>query len=71
MSLPRTQSRSSALHSLRFQIKFNFCDAKQFSGLKDFMNITPAAVTNAANFAFGEGIVPCRPFSVAPGLLRP
>ena len=36
-------------YSLRFQIEFNFRDAKQFWGLEDFMNVTPTAVTNAAN----------------------
>lgn len=38
-------------YQLRFQIEFNFRDAKQFWGLEDFMNITPTAVTNAANLA--------------------
>jgi len=38
-------------YSLRFQIEFNFRDAKQFWGLEDFMNITPTAVTNAANLS--------------------
>ena len=38
-------------YSLRFQIEFNFRDAKQYWGLEDFMNITPAGVTNAANLA--------------------
>jgi putative transposase len=38
-------------YSLRFQIEFNFRDAKQFWGLEDFMNVTPIAVTNAANLA--------------------
>jgi len=38
-------------YSLRFQIEFNFRDAKQFWGLEDFMNITPIAVNNAANLA--------------------
>jgi putative transposase len=38
-------------YSLRFQIEFNFRDAKQFWGLEDFMNVTPNAVTNAANLA--------------------
>ena len=38
-------------YSLRFQIEFNFRDAKQFWGLEDFMNLTPTAVTNAANLA--------------------
>ena len=38
-------------YSLRFQIEFNFRDAKQFWGLEDFMNVTQTAVTNAANLA--------------------
>lgn len=39
-------------YSLRFQIEFNFRDAKQYWGLEDFMNISPTAVTNAVNLAF-------------------
>ncbi|MEO0533781.1 MAG: transposase [Cyanobacteria bacterium P01_A01_bin.123] len=39
-------------YSLRFQIKFNFRDAKQFWGLEDFMTIRQTTVTNAANLAF-------------------
>jgi len=39
-------------YSLRFQIEFNFRDAKQYWGLEDFMNVRPQAVTNAANLAF-------------------
>jgi len=38
-------------YRLRFQIEFNFRDAKQFWGLEDFMNVTQTAVTNAANLA--------------------
>ena len=38
-------------YSLRFQIEFNFRDAKQFWGLEDFMNINETTVTNAANLA--------------------
>jgi hypothetical protein len=38
-------------YSLRFQIEFNFRDAKQFWGLEDFMNVSQNAVTNAANLA--------------------
>ncbi|GAB4497633.1 MAG: hypothetical protein OHK0052_09590 [Anaerolineales bacterium] len=38
-------------YSLRFQIEFNFRDAKQYWGLEDFMNIKEIAVTNAANLA--------------------
>jgi DDE superfamily endonuclease len=39
-------------YSLRFQIEFNFRDAKQHWGLEDFMNVSPQAVTNAVNLAF-------------------
>jgi len=39
-------------YTLRFQIEFNFRDAKQYWGLDDFMNVKPAAVTNAANLSF-------------------
>lgn len=39
-------------YSLRFQIEFNFRDAKQYWGLDDFMNVKPMAVTNAVNLAF-------------------
>lgn len=39
-------------YSLRFQIEFNFRDAKQYWGLEDFMNVKEIAVTNAANLAF-------------------
>ena len=38
-------------YSLRFQIEFNFRDAKQYWGLDDFMNVKPTPVTNAANLA--------------------
>jgi putative transposase len=38
-------------YSLRFQIEFNFRDAKQYWGLDDFMNIKETAVTNAANLS--------------------
>ena len=37
---------------LRFQIEFNFRDAKQYWGLDDFMNIKQVAVTSAANLSF-------------------
>ena len=39
-------------YSLRFQIEFNFRDAKQYWGLDDFMNVEQIAVTNAANLSF-------------------
>lgn len=38
-------------YKLRFQIEFNFRDAKQYWGLEDFMNISKNAVHNAANLA--------------------
>jgi putative transposase len=38
-------------YSLRFQIEFNFRDAKQYWGLDDFMNVSPTAVNNAANLS--------------------
>jgi len=38
-------------YGLRFQIEFNFRDAKQYWGLEDFMIITPTGVTNAANLS--------------------
>src|SRR5215204_5879487 len=38
-------------YGLRFQIEFNFRDAKPYWGLEDFMNVTPTGVTNAANLA--------------------
>jgi putative transposase len=38
-------------YCLRFQLEFNFRDAKQHWGLEDFMNTTPTAVTNAANLS--------------------
>jgi hypothetical protein len=39
-------------YKLRFQIEFNFRDAKQFWGLEDFMAQGKTAVTNAANLSF-------------------
>jgi hypothetical protein len=38
-------------YSLRFQIEFNFRDAKQYWGLEDFMNVAETPVTNAANLS--------------------
>ncbi len=38
-------------YSLRFQIEFNFRDAKQYWGLEDFMNIKDVPVTNAINLS--------------------
>ena len=39
-------------YRLRFQIEFNFRNAKPFWGLEDFMSVKPTPVTNAANLAF-------------------
>ena len=38
-------------YSLRFQIEFNFRDAKQFWGLDDFMNVKEIPVNTAANLS--------------------
>ena len=38
-------------YGLRFQLEFNFRDAKQYWGLEDFMNTSARAVTNAANLS--------------------
>src|SRR5215469_856989 len=38
-------------YGLRFQIEFNFRDAKQYWVLEDFMHVTPSGVTNAANLS--------------------
>ena len=38
-------------YSLRFQIEFNFRDAKQYWGLEDFMNVKETPVNNAANLS--------------------
>jgi len=38
-------------YKLRFQIEFNFRDAKQYWGLEDFMNTKETQVTNMANFS--------------------
>jgi len=38
-------------YSLRFQIEFNFRDAKQYWGLEDFMNIKQVPLTNAINLS--------------------
>lgn len=50
--LSLTYNQLIDLYSLRFQIEFDFRDAKQFWGLEDFMNISQTAVTNAVNLAF-------------------
>jgi putative transposase len=38
-------------YQLRFQIEFNFRDAKQYWGLEDFMNVQETPVTNAINLS--------------------
>ena len=38
-------------YRLRFQIEFNFRDAKQYWGLEDFMTVNPTPVYNRANLA--------------------
>lgn len=38
-------------YGLRFQLEFNFRDAKQYWGLEDFMTTDPTRVTNAANLS--------------------
>ena len=38
-------------YGLRFQLEFNFREAKQHWGLEDFMQTNPVAVTNAANLS--------------------
>jgi putative transposase len=50
--LEQTHNKIIKFYSLRFQIEFNFRDAKQYWGLEDFMNIKETAVTNAANLSF-------------------
>ena len=52
-------------YRLRFQIEFNFREAKQYFGLEDFMNVSEIAVTNAANlslFMVNVAYVLLRPF---------
>ena len=38
-------------YSLRFQIEFNFRDAKQYWGLQGFTNVNKTPINNAANLA--------------------
>jgi len=38
---------------LRFQIEFDFRDAKQYWSLEDFVNVFETAVTDAANQSLG------------------
>jgi hypothetical protein len=46
-----TYDKMIQCYSLRFQIEFNFRDAKQYWALEDFMNVQETAVTNAANLS--------------------
>ena len=39
-------------YSTRFQIEFNFRDAKEFWGLEDFMNVKEIPIHNATNLSF-------------------
>ena len=39
-------------YALRFQIEFNFRDAKQYFGLSDFKNIKPTQINNAVGLSF-------------------
>lgn len=39
-------------YHLRFQIEFNFRDAKQFWGFEDFMNVQPIPIANAVGLSF-------------------
>ncbi len=38
-------------YALRFQLEFNFRDAKQYCGLEDFMNVNKTPVNTAANLS--------------------
>ena len=49
--LELTHDKLINYYHLRFQIEFNFRDAKQYWGLEDFMNIKQGQVNNAANFS--------------------
>jgi len=42
-------------YHLRFQIEFNFRDAKQYWGLEDFMTVKQTPVYNSANLAMFHG----------------
>ena len=49
--LKQTFQKIIDYYSLRFQIEFNFRDAKQFFGLEDFMNIKKRRIHNFANLS--------------------
>jgi putative transposase len=44
-------------YSLRFQIEFDFRDAKQFYGLADFKNYKETQLTNAVNISFTMTVI--------------
>lgn len=50
--LDLTANQLIKYYSLRFQIKFDFRDSRQFYGLSDFRNYQQTPVTNAANLSF-------------------
>jgi putative transposase len=50
--LKLTTSQVIKYYSLRFQIEFDFPDAKQFYGLSDFKNYKQTQLTNAVNLSF-------------------
>ena len=49
--LALTPEKMIDYYRLRFQIEFNFRDAKQYWGLEDFMNLNKTPVNNAANLS--------------------
>ena len=49
--LALTSEKMIDYYRLRFQIEFNFRDAKQYWGLEDFMNVNKTPVNNAANLS--------------------
>jgi putative transposase len=54
-------------YSLRFQIEFNFRDAKQHWGLEDFMNVKDVPLTNALNLSlFMVNVIHGQRFSGVP-----
>ena len=55
--LTLTASEVIKYYSLRFQIEFDFRDAKQFYGLSDFKNYKEAMVTNAVNLSFSMTLI--------------
>ena len=50
--LKLTASQIIKYYSLRFQIEFDFRDAKQYYGLSDFKNYKQTQLTNAVNLSF-------------------